>query len=125
MSPAGSMAQMLTFPGCYLREIVNSPDLAARLEASWADLCGELRGVNENIVRQGANAIPSLDFEAIASSSVPTSTIEAIKRAGTCIVRGVVPRDTAETWLEDVRRYIARNPQVKGFPEDDKQVFEV
>lgn len=108
-----------------LREIVHSPQLASHLEASWVELCNDLRQVNESIVRQGADVIPSLDFDAIASSSVPTSTIEAIKRAGTCIVRGVVPRQTAETWLNDVQEYIRRNPQVKGFPEDDKQVFEI
>lgn len=32
---------------------------------------------------------------------------------------------TALKWLEDVKVYIAKNPSVKGFPENDKQVFEL
>jgi hypothetical protein len=31
----------------------------------------------------------------------------------------------AEQWLEDLKQYIAKNPSVKGFPADDKQVFEL
>ncbi len=28
-------------------------------------------------------------------------------------------------WLEDIKTYIAKNPQVAGFPVNDKQVFEM
>jgi hypothetical protein len=31
----------------------------------------------------------------------------------------------AEQWLEELKQYIAKNPSVKGFPADDKQVFEL
>jgi hypothetical protein len=28
-------------------------------------------------------------------------------------------------WLESIKSYIRKNPQVKGFPEDDKAVYEL
>jgi len=28
-------------------------------------------------------------------------------------------------WLEEIKGYIKLNPEVKGFPSDDKQVFEL
>jgi hypothetical protein len=28
-------------------------------------------------------------------------------------------------WLDEVKSYIKANPSVKGFPKDDKQVFEI
>jgi hypothetical protein len=28
-------------------------------------------------------------------------------------------------WLEAIKAYIRENPQVKGFPEDDKAVYEL
>ncbi len=41
------------------------------------------------------------------------------------MVQNVVPRHEAEAWLQQVQAYVAANPQVRGFPADDKQVFEV
>jgi hypothetical protein len=41
------------------------------------------------------------------------------------IVRDAVSEEEALQWLEDTRAYLALNPQVKGFPADDKQVFEI
>lgn len=36
-----------------------------------------------------------------------------------------MPQETAERWLGEVEAYVHANPEVKGFPADDKQVFEV
>lgn len=33
--------------------------------------------------------------------------------------------EQAEKWLTDIQEYIRKNPSVKGFPEDEKQVFEL
>jgi hypothetical protein len=41
------------------------------------------------------------------------------------VVQNVVPRHEAQAWLQQVQAYVAANPQVRGFPADDKQVFEV
>lgn len=41
------------------------------------------------------------------------------------MVTGVVPEHEAAQWLQQVEAYVKANPQVKGFPADDKQVFEV
>jgi hypothetical protein len=51
--------------------------------------------------------------------------IDEIKRCGTVIIRNAVSEEQALQWLEDVKSYLAVNPEVKGFPADDKQVFEI
>lgn len=38
---------------------------------------------------------------------------------------GMLIRTQAQQWLEDIRTYIHLNPSVKGFPANDKQVFEI
>lgn len=65
-----------------------------------------------------------------------------IKRCGSVIVQGTVPeaevwlpprecpsKEKADIqalqWLEDIKAYIQLNTSVKGFPADDKQVFEL
>jgi len=70
----------------------------------------------------------------------PSSALLAdIKRCGTVIIRDVVSEEQAGVsrisvdytdhqalkWLEEIEAYIKLNPEVKGFPADDKQVFEL
>lgn len=67
--------------------------------------------------------IPTVSYDQLLSQD--PSTISRIKECGTAVVTDVVPTSEAEQWLRDVEAYVTANPQVKGFPADDKQVFEV
>ncbi|KAM6525831.1 hypothetical protein FALCPG4_011366 [Fusarium falciforme] len=59
------------------------------------------------------------------SSTTPRLSLSTVSgNAGSVVIHGTVSKDQALEWLDDVRDYIKRNPQVKGFPEDDKQVYE-
>jgi len=48
-----------------------------------------------------------------------------VKKRGVILVRDVVDDEQALRWKQAVREYVAANPQVKGFPADNKQVFEL
>ncbi len=51
--------------------------------------------------------------------------LDRIKQSGTVIIRNTVSEDQALRWLQEIGDYIKLNPEVKGFPADDKQVFEL
>ncbi|KAJ9123223.1 hypothetical protein QFC22_001418 [Naganishia vaughanmartiniae] len=72
----------------------------------------------------GTSIIPEAEYKDVVKGLAP-ALLEDIKASGTLVVRGVVPERKALQWLEDTKQYIAQNPQVKGFPEDDKAVFEL
>lgn len=89
--------------------------------ASWKSLTGRLTQIAEEVDRKGNSLIPTIKYEDLVSGAAS----DTIKKSGSAVVTGVVPRPQAEQWLEDVVEYVQRNPQVKGFPKCDKQVFEV
>lgn len=63
-----------------------------------------------------------MKFSDIESGSVPPETIQAIRRTGVAVVRGVVPKNITEGLLTDVRDYFSKH-KFKGFPSDtDKKV---
>jgi hypothetical protein len=87
--------------------------------------------------------IPEVEYRDIIKG-LDRTAIQDIKASGTVVVRGVVPEEKvclapsiwsleswlttllqALEWLASIKEYIARNPQVKGFPENDKAVYEL
>ncbi|BEI82153.1 hypothetical protein CcaverHIS002_0300210 [Cutaneotrichosporon cavernicola] len=95
----------------------------ARLVSSFRSLTSRLVVAAAEIERLGTNAVPTVSYESLLARD--PATVAAIKRSGTAVVQGVVPRTEAEAWLQQVEAYVAANPQVRGFPADDKQVFEI
>ena len=64
--------------------------------------------------------IPQVNFLDIAGGTVPRDTVDAIRRTGVAVVRGVVPKDVAKALLDDVRDYFSKH-DFKGFPADAKE----
>jgi hypothetical protein len=66
-----------------------------------------------DVIRQnaakGRSNLPEIDFKAIQSDSVSQSSIDAIRRTGTAIIRGVFPRQQAEDWNAELGDYISDN----------------
>lgn len=73
----------------------------------------------------GRELIPAIDFAAIKDGRFPESTKAELKRSGAIIVRGVVTEKQALDWKADIRNYIQANPQTKGFPKDNIQIYEL
>ncbi|OCF34714.1 hypothetical protein I316_03757 [Kwoniella heveanensis BCC8398] len=107
------------------RQIIGDEANQRALTDSWVRLCDRLGQAGEEIERKKQDCIPQIAYEELTSPSPSTSTLSALKRAGSFVVRGVVDEETATGWLKGCEKYIGDNPQVRGFPKDDKQVFEL
>ncbi|TXT15591.1 hypothetical protein VHUM_00094 [Vanrija humicola] len=103
-------------------QIINDADRAA-LTASWGRLTERLAQAAEEIETAQQDAVPTVAYDDLINADA--ATVQRIKRAGALVLTDVVSRAEAEGWLADVEAYVKANPQVKGFPADDKQVFEV
>ncbi|KAI5455364.1 hypothetical protein NCC49_000178 [Naganishia albida] len=106
------------------RQIMHSKELQNAVSVAWADLCRHLADKTNEVAATGNSIIPEVEYRDIANG-LDSSAVEQIKACGTVVVRGVVPEQKALEWLESIKEYIAMNPQVKGFPEDDKAVYEL
>ncbi|MEO0637723.1 MAG: YbiU family protein [Pseudomonadota bacterium] len=58
---------------------------------------------------KGQSSIPEVTFSAVADGKVSTADHEMIKKAGAVIVRGVFPRQQAESWNAELGDYVAEN----------------
>ncbi|KIO21397.1 hypothetical protein M407DRAFT_80394 [Tulasnella calospora MUT 4182] len=96
-----------------------------KLTESWVDLLAELQIGLQEIQRKGPSIIPEVSFKELTESGGSATWIKEVAKRGVVVVRDVVPDEEALAWKQQVRDYIKANPQVKGFPADDKQVFEI
>jgi hypothetical protein len=70
-------------------------------------------------------AIPCVKFADITDGRLPENDRTKLKTAGVIIVRGVVTEKQALDWKADVQGYVANNPQTKGYPKDNIQIYEL
>ncbi|KAJ7117571.1 hypothetical protein C8R44DRAFT_925086 [Mycena epipterygia] len=92
---------------------------------SWKEVLEELEVASERIAERGEAMIPTLTMESIRRG-LSAEEMSNIRAAGCVVVKGAVPKEEAIAWKKDIERYVAANPgQVKGFPADNIQVFEL
>ncbi|KAJ6529998.1 hypothetical protein DFH09DRAFT_1184385 [Mycena vulgaris] len=95
------------------------------LVQSWKEVLGELEVATARIAEHGQALIPRLPMQSIRSG-LSSEEISGIRAAGCVIVKGAIPEEEAVAWKHDIQKYVAANPgQVKGFPADNIQVFEL
>ncbi|WWC60260.1 uncharacterized protein I303_102827 [Kwoniella dejecticola CBS 10117] len=107
------------------RHIIGDESNQRALIDSWSRLTKRLGQAAEEIDRKKQDCIPQIAFDKLTSPSSSSSSIKAIKATGAFVLKDVIDRRVAEGWLTEVEEYIKANPEVKGFPKDDKQVFEL
>ncbi|KAH7232000.1 hypothetical protein B0J15DRAFT_555393 [Fusarium solani] len=124
-SLAGEKETLL--PARYLdlkRELIGDEANQAALIAAWARLTSRLAELLAEIEERQQHTIPEATYDELVDNPSP-ELINRIRECGSVVIHGTVSKDQALKWLDDVRDYIKLNPQVKGFPEDDKQVYEI
>ncbi|EJD02243.1 DUF1479-domain-containing protein [Fomitiporia mediterranea MF3/22] len=105
------------------REILPQDDESkARLVAAWNDLLAALQSATQEIRSQGPSIIPQVEFSEI--KNLKPEEIETIKRRGVVLIKNVVDDDQAASWKEELKAFVKVNP-VEGFPEVDKQFFQL
>lgn len=96
----------------------------AQIVASWRRLLDVLRTENDIIARLGPDVIPSLRFSHL-DEDLKHQRAE-LKKRGVAVVRGVIPRDEARAYKDQVEAYVAQNKDAtKGFPPENPQVYEL
>ena len=83
-----------------------------KIVASWGRLLRALRQETKTIAALGSDVIPQIKFADIERPSKEFN--DALRKRGVCVIRGVVPRDEARSWKDDVEAYVRRNPWTKG-----------
>ncbi|KAG8891567.1 hypothetical protein FRC00_013498 [Tulasnella sp. 408] len=108
------------------KEIVGTSHEAHRkLTESWVDLLAELQVGLQEIQRKGSTIVPEVSFKELTESGDKAAWTKEVAKRGVVIVRDVVPDEEALAWKQQVLDYIKANPQVKGFPVEDKQAYEI
>lgn len=95
------------------------------LTQSWHRLLEALRVETAAIETAGPSIIPELDFANITNPTHAEAFITHLKARGVGIVRGVVSREQALEWKHEATVYLASNPQTRGHPSHDPQLFEI
>ncbi|CAE6467323.1 unnamed protein product [Rhizoctonia solani] len=105
------------------KDLLPTTESRDRLVAGWIDLLGALReGVTE-LQAKGNEAIPEVSYAEIERGG--KSWKDEVRKRGSVVVRDVVEDGEAVGWKQQVLEYVKENPQVKGFPRDNKQIFEL
>ncbi|TIA91080.1 hypothetical protein E3P99_01260 [Wallemia hederae] len=95
------------------------------LVETWRQVLAHLKDAVEEVATEQANLIPKVPYDQIQSGNVDEELIKRIKTTGTCVVQGAVSQDKAASWEHSIKDYIECNAdRVKGFPQDDIQVYE-
>lgn len=71
--------------------------------------------------------IPEVEFRDIADNdgNIPKDVVMGLRECGTIVIRGLVDEAQALQWKKQIRDYVNKNPQSKGFPANDIQVYEL
>jgi hypothetical protein len=94
--------------------------------ASWQRLLEVIASSTiPRIKNLGQKSIPSVEFSAIKDGRLREYSRAELKAAGVIIVRGIVTERQALGWKADVQAYIGDNPQTRGYPKDDIQIYEL
>ncbi|CAE6475416.1 unnamed protein product [Rhizoctonia solani] len=105
------------------KDLVSTTEARDRLVVGWTDLLGALREGVAELQAKGNEAIPEVSYAEIDKGG--KSWQEEVRKRGSVVVRDVVDDGEALGWKQQVLEYVRENPQVKGFPADNKQVFEL
>ena len=95
----------------------------AGITQGWQRLLAELRKENEILAAQGPAAVPEIQFDSL-SEDISKHRDTLLKR-GVAVVRGVIPEAEARTYKDSIEAYVAKNPSTRGFPPENRQVFEL
>ncbi|KAI0452686.1 DUF1479-domain-containing protein [Xylaria acuta] len=92
---------------------------------SFYRLLRALRKEADDIATRGSDVIPTIDYFDIHDSAKASAFRKALRRRGVAVIKRVVPLTVAQTWKEETLDYIADNPQARGHPPHDPQLFDL
>ncbi|KAI0911106.1 DUF1479-domain-containing protein [Ustulina deusta] len=92
---------------------------------SFYRLLRALRREADDIAARGSDVIPTIDYFDIHDSGKASAFRKALRRRGVAVIKRVVPLTVAQAWKEETLDYIADNPQTRGYPVHDPELFDL
>ncbi|KAF9874293.1 hypothetical protein CkaCkLH20_08276 [Colletotrichum karsti] len=90
---------------------------AASLRKSWVEVCKKLETVTEEIISKGHGIIPTLDAAELLERGFTNEQRAEVKRVGSFVVRGLIPKSEATQHYADLKQYVADNKgKIQGWP---------
>lgn len=87
------------------------------LRESWLKVCEELKGITDEIASKGHSIIPTFEGASLLENGFTESQKAEVKRIGSFVVRGIIPKTEASALYSDMRNYVAANKdRIKGWP---------
>lgn len=80
--------------------------------SSWNQILHQLKIENEIVAREGPNAVPSIEFDALDSQMAVLRS--EIKKRGVAVIRGVIAEDEARQYKNELEAYVKQNPSTRG-----------
>ena len=93
------------------------------IQASFHRLLDALKEEITVVKALRSKVIPEIDFRDIKDASTKFSA--EYKTRGAAIIRNVIPPVEAIEMKEELQKYIAANPQTRGFPSDHPRVYDL
>ncbi|KAK0490689.1 hypothetical protein IW261DRAFT_1413180 [Armillaria novae-zelandiae] len=101
-------------------EIASSyPDFDAHVTQAWTNILVELKKVIQEISAGGSEFIPQAKFSEF--QSLPADKIAEIRRKGCLVIKDIADDEQVIAWKNPLEDFISNNPDIDGFPPDDKQ----
>lgn len=85
--------------------LAQMPDSTARMARLTEWLADEVAAVKA----EGANTIPQISFQDVATGAISTAQKDRIRRRGCVVIRGVFEQQLANEWNAEIERYIDEN----------------
>ncbi|CAN8105265.1 unnamed protein product [Discula destructiva] len=94
-----------------------------KIKSCWNRLLEQLRVENEVVAQRGSKVIPEIRFAHLDEDLLTAK--DEIQKRGAAVVRGVIPEHEARQYKFELDDYLRKNPQTKGYPASDPQVWEL
>ncbi|KXH36132.1 hypothetical protein CSIM01_10641 [Colletotrichum simmondsii] len=92
---------------------------AEPLRESWLRVCEQLKAVTDEIIDKGRSIIPVFDARTLLDRGFTEAERDEVKRVGTFVIRGVVPKTETIQHYADLKHYVAENKQkIQGWPKE-------
>lgn len=103
------------------QSIVRDETHARALQQAWTEVLTALQKETGEVSARGESLIPQVTYPGDAATDenkvhewMDASSLDALRKRGTVILKNVVAPEQALSWKNDIRQYINNNPHTKG-----------
>ncbi|CAO3635812.1 unnamed protein product [Cunninghamella blakesleeana] len=110
------------------KKLVTGKEQQANIQASYERLLQAFEKEKQEIQQLGSKVIPEIHMNDIKKNNgrLPDDIAQLVKKRGSLVVRGVLERDQAIQYKQDIKNYIqSHRGDITGFPENQPQVWEL